>query len=577
MNLDKNLLKLLKQSRLTFTVSILLGTLSAIAIILKAKILSQVLDSVFLKNAVLSGVLNSLILFAVISLIHFLFVWGKEWAASKTSQKIKINLRNKLLDQLYKLGPVYCRRESTGELSNTITTGVDAIDSYFSQYLPELFLGSIIPVSILIFIFPIDLLSAIIFLITAPIIPFFMVLIGSIADKLTKKQWKLLSKLSSHFLDVFQGITTLKMFGKSRQQINEIKSISDQFRKSTMKVLKVAFLSALSLEILSTISTAIIAVQIGLRLLYAEMNFADAMFILILAPEFYLPLRRLGARFHAGMESVAAAQRIYTIFENTVITGKNKSKLLQTKDDFKIEFSDVSYTYQNESKPALTNINLNLEPGKVTALVGPSGAGKTTIANLLLGFIIPSKGEILVNNQNIVINEWRQHISWISQDPFIFHASIRDNIQMANHHSEKSDIVEAAKAANIHEFISGLPLGYDTIVGEKGTKLSGGQKQRIALARAFLKNSRILILDEPTSNLDPAIEEMVQKSIQNLARNKTVLLIAHKLKTVKMADTIYMISDGMIQEQGNHNTLMTNKKNYYRLIKNHEQHLLPVI
>jgi ATP-binding cassette, subfamily C, bacterial CydD len=571
MKLDRKLFLLLKAARKPFIFSILCGALTAFTIIYKADILSIILKLVFLDSNNLSQVQNYIFTLILIVFFQFIFSILKEWSAGKTSEIIKTGLRRKLLTHVYNMGPIYGRQKSTGEISNLIVEGIDGIDQYFSQYLPGLFLAAIVPISILFFIFPTDILSGIVLLVTAPLIPFFMILIGGAADKLTKKQWDSLSRMSAYFLDIFQGIVTLKIFNKSKEQINEVKKISEKFRRSTMKVLRVAFLSALTLEILASISTAIIAVEIGLRLLYGKFDFQSAMFILILAPEFYLPLRRLGSQFHAGQESIAAAQKLYEVLDHRIIIPEKTNTNFSSIKPGTIEFQNVSFKYDPNGTNAINKVNIKLEEGKFNALVGYSGGGKSTIVNLLLKFICPTEGKIIIGKNElstIPTKEWQNAVSLIPQKPYMFHASVKDNIDVGRNY-KIDQVIRAAKAAYIHNFVSELPLGYNTIIGEQGARLSGGQIQRIALARAFLKDSPLLILDEPTSNLDPRTEELIFEAMHNLVKNKTVLAIAHKLKTIQFADNIYVINHGEVEESGTHAELIGQKKIYYNLVSAH--------
>ena len=571
MNLDRNLLALLKTARKPFVFSVLGGSLMGLTLIYKARILSVVLKSVFLDHKGLSQVQHFLLILLLTIFFQFSFSILKEWSAGKTSQIIKTGLRRQFIDHLYSLGPIAGREKSTGELSNLIVEGIDGIDKYFSQYLPELFLSAIVPISILVFIFPTDILSGVVLLLTAPLIPFFMILIGGAAQKLTQKQWDSLIRMSAYFLDIFQGIVTLKLFNRSKAQINEIKKISEKFHQSTMKVLRVAFLSALVLEILASISTAIIAVEIGLRLLYGQFDFESAMFILILAPEFYLPLRRLGAQFHAGQESVAAAQKLYDVLDRHPIVPKGIVSSINSMQPGSIEFQDVSFQYDTVRGSAIRHIDLKLEDGKFTALVGPSGAGKSTLVRLILKFIDPTEGKIVWGGNDlstIPTNQWRKTVSYIPQSPYMFHASVKDNIDIGRNYA-MDQIIEAAKAAYLHDFILSLPQGYDTIIGEQGARLSGGQIQRVALARAFLKDSPILILDEPTSNLDPQAESFIFKAMHHLIKNRTVLAIVHKLKTIEFADQIVVLNHGEVEATGTHAELIEQRKTYYNLVSAH--------
>lgn len=555
--------------RSAFFLTIALGVFAAVTIIGQAGALSSIINRVFLEKESLKAVGNMLLLFGALSLLRAGFVWSQQSFADKIAGQVKSDLRRRINQHLLRLGPAYTKSERSGEISNTLVNGVEALDAYFREFLPQIFLSALIPLLILIFVFPIDVLTGIVFLLTAPLIPFFMKLIGEIAGALNQKQWKSLSRMSAHFLDVLQGLTTLKIFGRSREQIKTISRISNEFRVATMKVLKVAFLSALVLEIVATISIAIVAVEVGLRLLYGRMDFENALFLLILAPEFYLPIRLLGTRYHAGLEGVAAAERIFEILETPLTAPAILKEQCPDLPRATIRFENVYYAYDNGKRPTLTGVSFEIPPGQKVALIGPSGAGKTTISNLLLRFIHPDSGKILVGEENLSTldpERWRGQIAWVSQKPYLFHQSIAENIRLANPDAPLPEIIEAARQANIHEFIESLPEGYDTLVGEQGARLSGGQAQRIALARAFLKDAPFLILDEPTANLDPQVEAQIRQSIKKLMAGRTVLLIAHRLNTVLDADQIIVMSEGKIREQGTHQTLLQNGGLYRRLI-----------
>jgi ATP-binding cassette subfamily C protein CydD len=507
MHYDKRLFNIVNQTRAWLILTVASGLLAAFCIIAQAAALSRVINRVFLEKEILGSVWLLLLFFGVVSLLRAFFAWSEQSSADKIAAFVKTDLRRRINRHLLKSGPVYIRLERSGEISNTLMNGVEALDAYFREFLPQLFLSALIPLTILIFVFPIDLLTGVVFLLTAPLIPFFMKLIGAIAEALNQKQWKSLSRMSAHFLDVLQGLTTLKIFGRSIEQIKMISRISNEFRISTMRVLKVAFLSALVLEIVATISIAIVAVEVGLRLLYGRMDFENALFLLILAPEFYLPIRLLGTRYHAGLEGVAAAERIFEILKTPTPAPAILTDTCPTLSRSTILFEDVCYAYDNGRRPALNNVSFEILPPQKVALIGPSGSGKTTVSNLLLRFIHPDSGNILIDEINLSSIDpakWLTQIAWVSQKPYLFHQSVGVNIRLANPAAPISRVIEAAQQANIHEFIESLPEGYDTIVGEQGARLSGGQAQRIALARAFLKDAPFLILDEPTANPGPA-------------------------------------------------------------------------
>jgi len=550
MNIDKRLVKLLVDTKRPLVLMVVFGVLETISVIGQAAVLAKIIADTFLENKSLEAVESLLLIFALISLFRALFSFLGRGETVKISEIIRIKLYRQLITHITALGPTYVKKEQSGELVNTIFNGVNKLDAYFSQYIPQLFYSALIPLSILIIVFPADILSGVVLLLTAPIIPIFMNLIGSTAAKQTKKQWAVLSRMSAYFLDVLQGLSTLKIFGKSNPKIVGISEISNQFRKITMKVLRIAFLSALVLELAATLSVAIIAVEIGIRLLYDKISFETALFILILAPEFYQPLRQLGARFHAGMEGVSAAQRIFEIFQTKPLPASIKTTDSKVKKS-DIVFENVSFSYAADEPLILKDISFCLHPGKVNFLVGESGAGKSTIAALLAGFIRPKSGEIYLNS--IPLGQYgeensRNQMAYLIQNPYMFHRSVHDNLIIANSKAKIDTIYHAMKTVQLHDFILSLPQGYQTIIGEQGERFSGGQIQRLALARVILRNAPIMILDEPTSNLDSSVERRIMKSIRKLAENKTVLLITHRLSVVQKDDRVIYLDNGKIRQ-----------------------------
>ncbi len=571
MNLDKRLLQQLRAARVFLVLTIILGFGVGVLTIVQARALSQIIAQVFLQHATLDGVWGLLLGLLALIAARAAFAWGSEVAAFRIAARVKTDLRERVFDHLLALGPTYARGERTGELTNTLVEGIEALEAYFSQYLPQLVLAALVPFSVLAFVFPLDLLSGFVLLLTGPLIPIFMLLIGSAADALTRRQWQSLSRLSAHFLDVLQGLTTLKIFGRSREQIETIARISHRFRDTTLGVLRVAFLSAFALETIATISTAIVAVEVGLRLLYGQLEFEQAFFVLVLAPDFYLPLRLLGTRFHAGMSGAAAAQRVFEILE----TPTHRAECRVTSDVIRgtrhpslVTFHDVHYTYAGD-RPALHGVSFEIAPGQRTALVGPTGAGKSTVVSLLLRFIQAERGEITCDGVPLcewLPQEWRAQIAWVPQMPYLFNESVAANIRLARPDAPMEDVIRAAELAHADEFIRALPQGYETMIGERGARLSAGQAQRLALARAFLKDAPFLILDEATSNLDVENETLIQDAIERLLGNKTALIISHRLNTVTRADQIIVLQDGSVAETGTHVSLMQQRGVYRRLV-----------
>ncbi len=578
MSITRKLINLARDSRLALALTILIGFLAGLLTIGQAWAISRVVDGVFLAACSLSEVAGLLQIILGILLLRALLAFGSEVSANAIAVKIKSDLRKRLFDKILSLGPAYTHRQRTGELVNAAVEGVEALDAYFSQYLPQLVISVLIPLSILLVVFPRDPLSGLILLFTAPLIPVFMYLIGKTAEALTKRQWNTLSRLSAHFFDSLQGLRTLKELGRSQDHARSIADAGNRFRDVTLGVLRVTFLSALVLELVGTISTALVAVEVGLRLLYGHLTFQPALFLLILAPEFYIPLRMLGLRFHAGMAGTSAARRIFELLDETdpglphnlLEMGKDQAGASEIPSFSCLSLSGLSYSYPGEGEPALQGLSLEIHAGEHIALVGSSGAGKSTLVALILRFIEPDQGQLRLDDRpstDIPLAFWRAGFAWVPQIPFLFHDTIANNLRVARDDASMAELESAAHLAHLDAFIRTLPDGYETLIGEEGARLSSGQAQRLALARAFLKNAPVLILDEPTSNLDPEQEALVEASLRELMHDRTIISIAHRLNTVFQADKIFVMDKGYIVEAGTHAQLLEKGAAYAALIK----------
>lgn len=570
-----------KHSGKLISLAVTIGTVNGLLLILQAWMLATVVNDVIINQQRLEDVLPWLLAMLAVLLIRSILAYLSEQIAFNAAARVKQSLRERLYRKLERLGPAYLTSERSGELATVLADGIEAFDAYYSKYLPAMSLAALIPLSILVFVFPIDWQSALVMLITAPLIPFFMILIGKGAERLNQKQWQQLQRMGGYFFDVIQGLTTLKLFNASQREARVVEKVSNDYRMATMKVLRVAFLSALALEFFATVSIAVVAVLIGFRLLFGEMDFLIGFFILLLAPEFYLPLRSLGTHYHSRMEAIGAAEKVHEILNQPDYLNSSKDTDAAVTQihtapftDIHIAFNNVSFSYET-GFPVIRNLNLVIQPGEKVAVIGPTGSGKTTLQNLLLGFIRPESGNVEINTR--ALNEmdldfWHQHISWVPQRPHIFHGTVAENITLGidrgmNITKVRHQQMElAASQANALEFIEKLPNGFNTIIGESGRALSGGQMQRLVLARAFLRDSPLIILDEATASLDIKNEALIQTAIDRLAEGRTVLNIAHRLSTVQNADKIIVLEHGEISQAGKHDQLMQQPGLYQQLI-----------
>ncbi len=569
--LDSRLLSETRAAPGSLAASLSANALLGIVIVVQALLLSQIINRAFLGGETLDQLAPLLIALALVIALRAGVIYAASIASARLALIVKNGLRQRFVAQLYALGPAYSRAERSGDLVLSATEGVEKLDGYFRDYLPGMFTAVFLPLLILLVVLPLDLLTFTVLLITAPLIPFFMILIGRAAGALAQRQFFEMRYLGAHFLDVMQGLTTLKLFNRSRYQIETIRRITDEFRAATMHVLRVAFLSALTLELLATLSVAIVAVEIGLRLLDGGIGFGHALFLLVIAPEFYLPLRALGAKFHNATEGKAAAERLYAVLDTPLVDLPAASQAMPQR--MAIRFEQVAVSYDDGARPALHDLSFAIEPGEHVALVGASGGGKTTVANLLLGFVQPDAGRITVDGvdlRTLPLVDWRARIGWVSQSPYLFNATVAANLRLSRPDATDADLIAAATAAGAHHFITQLPDGYQTLCGERGLRLSGGQAQRIALARALLRDAPLLILDEPTSQLDPDGEAEVIAALNRLAQGRTVLLITHRLSVAVDADRILLIDAGAIVEQGTHAELIALNGAYARLAASFE-------
>ncbi|MFC9279656.1 thiol reductant ABC exporter subunit CydD [Streptomyces collinus] len=534
--IDPRLLRYARVTRLFLVAVVALGALGAVLVIAQAMLIAEVVVGAFQHGQPVSGLRTPLLLLAAVAVGRAVIAWLTELAAHRASAAVKSELRGRLLERAARLGPGWLSGQRTGSLVNLATRGVDALDDYFARYLPQLGLAVVVPVAVLARIVTEDWVSAAIIVGTLPLIPVFMMLIGWATQSRMDRQWQLLSRLSGHFLDVVAGLPTLKVFGRAKAQAESIRRITGDYRQATMRTLRIAFLSSFALELLATLSIALVAVTIGMRLVHGDMDLSIGLVILILAPEAYLPLRQVGAQYHAAAEGLAAAEEIFAVLETPVPASGTEAVPAGP-----VAFDGVTVRYPGRSADAVTGVSFTVEPGETVALVGPSGAGKSTLVNTLLGFVRPTAGRVRIGGTDLAdldLDAWRSRVAWVPQRPHLYAGTIAENVRLARPGADDAALRRALGDAGALEFVDGLPEGADTVLGEDGAGLSAGQRQRLALARAFLADRPVLLLDEPTAALDGATEAEVVAAVRRLAVGRTVLLVVHRPALLDVADRV---------------------------------------
>ncbi|AWS44809.1 thiol reductant ABC exporter subunit CydD [Streptosporangium sp. 'caverna'] len=574
-----------------------------LALCLAAAVLAGVL--ILLQAELLAGVLSgrfatpALILLALVVGVRALFTLAQGIAAGHATTGVKSVLRHRLLSRLQEVGPTRPASQRSGELVTLTGRGLDALDPYLSGYLPAIAVAGVVPIAVLVRLFTADLASAVIVLVTLPLIPIFGALVGMHTKAVTECQWRALSRLGGHFLDVVRGLPTLRAFGRARFQAEVIRQVSDAHRSATMRTLRVAFLSSLVLELAASLSLALVAVPVGLRLLSGSLDLSTALLVLLLAPEAYLPLRNMGNKFHAAMEGVAAADEAFAVLDGRTASPSSRNETsgansggVRSTDGAgpnastagvpamgtagaldtgtagvpgtgtagapdggrdagaapEIRLENVTVRYPDREETALDDVSLVIAPGERVALVGESGAGKSTLLHLLLGFVAPASGRVLIDGVELTDHfSWRDRLAFVPQRPHLFAASVADNIRLGAPDATIEEVRAAAKAAHADEFVTTLPEGYDTVLGERGANLSAGQRQRVALARAFCRPAaRLLLLDEPTARLDGRSEGAVMTATRDLAEGRTAVIVAHRPAMIDLADRVIRIADGRV-------------------------------
>ncbi|WBC13939.1 thiol reductant ABC exporter subunit CydD [Micromonospora sp. WMMA1998] len=542
---DPRLLRRVPAARRDLAVLAVLGGLTALLVVAQATALATLLATA------IDGRLHrpALAWFVAAVAARALVSWAQGTVAARAAATVKAALRADLLRAVGRHGPTWVAGRRAGQLATLAGRGLDALDPYFTGYLPQLVLSVTVPAAVLARIVFADWSSALIIVLTIPLIPIFGALLGWQAQAATERQWRRLSLLGGHFLDMVAGLPTLRAFGRARAQVDVVRRMADGHRQATMRTLRIAFLSALVLELVATLSVALVAVPVGIRLLGGGITLSTALLVLLLTPEAYLPLRAAGSRFHASMEGLTALDEALTLSATDAPNAPTAAGRTAPDGRGEIRFEGVTVAYDRTT--ALRDVTLTIRPGDRVAVIGPSGAGKSTLLNLLLGFVRPTSGRITVDGTDLAEvdpDAWRRELAWVPQRAHLFAGSLADNIRLGAPDTPDDVLAAAVTDAALDEVVDALPDGLDTRLGERGHGLSSGQRQRVALARAFLRDAPVVLLDEPTARLDSASEAVVLTATRRLVAGRTALLVAHRPALLADADRILRVEDGRVTE-----------------------------
>jgi ATP-binding cassette, subfamily C, bacterial CydD len=553
---DPRLLRYARSARRQLITTVILGIVATAAILAQATLLAQALATAARGHAAAAALWGTMAVLLGVVAVRVAVAYGGEICALRAAATVKSQLRRALAARAVGLGPAWSggpggQGGQGAAVAALATRGLDGLDPYFARYLPQLVLAVAVPVAVLVRVAVADWVSAVLIAATLPLIPLFAVLVGWHTKAQTRRQWRLLATLAGHFLDVVEGLPTLKLFGRAKPQQKVIGEVTGAYRSATMSALRVAFLSALVLELAAAVATALVAVEVGLRLLYGHMGYETALLVLLLTPEAFLPLRAVAAQFHASMEGAAAAGRVLEILETGSPSRPTTTPRIQAGDlrTDEITLNAVAVAYPGRDRPVLRELNLAIRPGERIAVTGPSGAGKSTLLALLLGFVQPTAGTIEAGGTDLAaidLARWRAQVAWVPQQPHLFAGTAASNIALGSAGAGLDAIRRAAELAGAAEFIEALPGGYDAELGERGLSLSVGQRQKIALARAFLRDARLLLLDEPAAHLDPASASLLWETIETLSAGRTVVLVSHGRGWEALASRVISLDQGQL-------------------------------
>jgi ATP-binding cassette, subfamily C, bacterial CydD len=547
--IDPRLVRRARGVRALLAADAALGVLGALLVLAQAVLLARVAARGF-GGASLADVALPLGLLVAVVGARAAATYGFEIVGRRAAVNVLSGLRLELVERRLRGQPAALDGAESAEVSTAAVGGVDALETTFARYLPQVVMAVTAPIAVLVLVASIDLVSAGVMLLTLPLVPVFMWLVGRYTERRARERWQALALLSTHFLDSVRGLPTLRAFNRAETQAERIEEASDRYRRATMGTLRVAFLSGTVLELAATLGVALVAVVVGVRLVEGGIGLEAGLTVLVLAPELYLPLRNLAAQFHASADGLAVAERLLDLVD-TEEAASSGSVTPPSATDLPVRLEGVSFAYPARPGRVLDRVDLELRPGETVALVGPSGGGKSTIASLLLRLAEPARGRVAVGTVDLAAcdaESWRAQIAWVPQHPTIFRGTVADNIRLGDASADEARVRAAAELAGADAVVGMLPDGYETAVGEGGRPLSAGEVQRIALARAFLRDAALVILDEPTANLDPASAGLVRDAVERLRAGRTVLLIVHRPELAALADRVVRLRGGRIVE-----------------------------
>ncbi len=543
---DPRLARYASGVRRLLVLSVTLGLASAVVVVVQAVLLAGILADVIIGGAGPDQVGGRLVVLAAVVAVRAALAWAAEEIAGRNASAVTAGLRRDLLLHAAALGPRWRAGEHGGRLAVLATTGIESLHTYLARYLPQLVLSVVVPVIMLIYLFGADLTSGIIVLVTLPLIPLFMALVGWYTDRQTRAKWASLSRLARHFTDVVAGLPTLKVFGRAKAQAQAVRRVTDDYRRSSMVTLRVAFLSSMVLELLASLSVALVAVAIGLRLVYGDLTLQVGLAVLILAPEAYLPLRQLGTQFHAAADGVEAAGQVLDVLDSPPPVPGTARDL---RPPFAIELAAATVGAPRE-RGAVGPLTLTAAAGRVTVVTGASGAGKTTLLQLIAGVVRAESGAVRVtgaDGRTVDVTDldpawWRANLGWAAQGGALQAGTIRQNLVLGNPDADDASLRAALDAVDAAGFVDRLPGGLDHVLGDGGSGLSQGQRQRLTLARALARPAPLLLLDEPTAALDEATEQRVLSGLRGLIGGRTVVLVTHRPGPIVLADQVVRLT-----------------------------------